>query len=431
MPVSWPWTKTGGEPTSNSLKQKLKLEISRETFRTEDDIHLGSSAESARWRLFSPHPATLPPPDAQRTPHNRGGGQRPMTLPAGGDPPSPPRSCPWRCPLGGAPLTTMLLPLLLLLVLAVKLYWLGTTGRCRSHRQLIGKTVLVTGATSGIGKETALDLSARGAAVILTSRHLTTAKLAAEELIRKTGNPAVFPLQLDLASAASVRRFCADARRTHGRLDALVLNAGGAVVLDRPRRGLGGLEYHWAANVLGHFLLVHLLLDLLKRGSRVVVVTSSAHVFGRIELDNLRCDRGYRKYTVFDDCQLGKLLFAKELARRLRASGVMVNAVNPGLTRSNIIERRPLWLQIAILLLWPFMKTPSDGAQTSIHCAVCEDAEGVTGAYFSDCKVAREMNRGGDMDLARKLWEKMEEILEIPESQKIPEPKFVKPDGRH
>lgn len=283
-------------------------------------------------------------------------------------------------------------------------------GVCRSHVKLHGKTVVITGANTGIGKETARDMAYRGARVIMACRDLTRAEMAATEIRRTTGNNNVVVRHLDLTSLLSVRQFAREFIATETRLDILINNAG--VMMCPWSMTEDGFETQFAVNHLGHFLLTNLLLDMLRSStpSRVVNVSSIAHQGGKIHFDDISFEKTpYDSLVSYRQSKLANLLFSRELARRSKGTGVTSYALHPGVIRTElgryVQTQFPL---LSTLLLAPallLMKTPWQGAQTSIYCAVTEGLENKTGCYFSDCRAKEPAPEGTDDLAALRLWD--------------------------
>ncbi|XP_041797500.1 retinol dehydrogenase 13 isoform X2 [Chelmon rostratus] len=289
-------------------------------------------------------------------------------------------------------------------------------GVCRCTLRLDGKTVLITGANTGIGKETSRDLAGRGARVVMACRDLTRAEQAAEEIRQATGNGNVVIRHLDLASLYSVRQFAKEFLDTEDRLDILINNAG--VMMCPKWLTEDGFETQLAVNHLGHFLLTNLLLPKLKSSapSRVVTVSSIAHRGGRIDFDDLFFSR--RRYSSLESYRQSKLanvLFSRELARRLRGSGVSSFCLHPGVIRTELGRHVQGWFPLlGALLSLPsllLMKTPRQGSQTTVYCAVTPGLEGRSGAYFSDCAEKEAAPEGRDDAVARKLWEESTRLV--------------------
>uniref|UniRef100_W5MPS1 Zgc:153441 n=2 Tax=Lepisosteus oculatus TaxID=7918 RepID=W5MPS1_LEPOC len=283
-------------------------------------------------------------------------------------------------------------------------------GVCRSRARLDGKTVLITGANTGIGKETARDLARRGARVVIACRDLAKAEAAAAEIRRTTGNGNVAVRHLDLASLCSVRQFARDYLASEERLDVLINNAG--VMMCPKWTTEDGFEMQLGVNHLGHFLLTNQLLGKLKSSapSRVVNVSSIAHKGGQIHFDDIFFDKTpYSSLVSYRQSKLAVLLFSRELARRMQGSGVTSYSLHPGVIRTelgrHVLTGYPLLKAIVSGPSLLLMKTPAEGAQTSIYCAVTEGLEKYSGCYFSDCALKQPAPEGKDDQAARQLWE--------------------------
>lgn len=281
-------------------------------------------------------------------------------------------------------------------------------GVCTSKARLEGKTVIVTGANTGIGKETAEDLAMRGARVILACRNLQKANKAMSYIIEKTGNKNIVAKRLDLASLASVREFAKDIIQNEDRLDVLINNAGVAH-LPNLTKTEDGFETQMGVNHLGHFLLTNLLLDLLKKSapSRIVVVSSSAHwlMTKDFNFENMNGEKFYHRADAYGQSKLANILFTRELAKRLHGSGVTANSLHPGAIATELGRHFPRYLLVLTNTIAPyFVKTAKEGAQTNIYLAVSEEVDGVTGLYFADCKEKIPAVTAQDDDVAKKLW---------------------------
>src|SRR5262245_54447665 len=269
-----------------------------------------------------------------------------------------------------------------------------------------GKVCLVTGATSGIGLETARALAARGATVVVLSRNPERCEATVRTIREETGNSAVEPLAADLSAQADVRRAAAEFRARFPRLDVLVNNAGAAYL--KRRTSADGIEMTWALNHLGYFLLANLLLDALRQSApaRVVNVSSDAHKGVRaIDLDNVADPKRYRPFHAYSVSKLANILFTRELARRLAGTGVTANAMHPGFVASNFAAEAPLPIRLAFRLLG---LRPARGAQTAVFLATSPEVEGVSGQYFVKCKAVRPSAEALDDAAARRLWEASE-----------------------
>ncbi|XP_058118582.1 retinol dehydrogenase 14 isoform X2 [Anopheles ziemanni] len=298
----------------------------------------------------------------------------------------------------------------------IKYYLYLTCGHFSSARNMEGKTVIITGANSGIGKETARDLAKRGARIIMACRNMETAKQAQDEIVKETGNQNVVVLKLDLSSQASVREFAAEVLRTERKLDVLVHNAGFAETF-RKSKSVDGIEFTMATNHYGPFLLTHLLIDLLKRStpSRIVVVASELYRFASVNLSNLNPVNTMPAYLYYVS-KCANIMFTRELARRLEGTSVTANCLHPGMIDSGIWRNVPFPLTLPMRLIKSFFKTNAEGAQTSLYLACSEEVEGVTGKYFMDCKEAGLSAGICDMERARQLWEESVKIVNLTSS---------------
>lgn len=304
------------------------------------------------------------------------------------------------------------LPFILYLV-TPKIRKMLSSGVCTSNVQLPGKVAIVTGANTGIGKETAKDLAQRGARVYLACRDVDKGELAAREIQAVTGNSQVFVRKLDLADTKSIRAFAKDFLAEEKHLHLLINNAG--VMMCPYSKTADGFEMHIGVNHLGHFLLTHLLLEKLKESapSRIVNLSSLGHHLGRIHFHNLQGEKFYSAGLAYCHSKLANILFTKELAKRLKGSGVTTYSVHPGTVHSELTRyssiMRWLWQ-----LFFVFIKTPQEGAQTSLYCALTEGLESLSGSHFSDCQLAWVSYQGRNEIIARRLWDVSCDLLGLP-----------------
>jgi retinol dehydrogenase 14 len=272
-----------------------------------------------------------------------------------------------------------------------------------------GKVVLVTGANSGIGKETAEGLAGMGATVVMVCRDRERGQSALDEIRSKTGNQSVELMICDLASQAQIRKLAEEFKQKHNRLDVLVNNAG--LVLTRRTVTEDGFETTFAVNHLGYFLLTNLLLDVIKQSApaRIVNVASTAHRSGTIDFNDLQGERSYSTMRAYGQSKLANILFTYELARRLEGSGVTVNCLHPGVIGTNIF-RSVLGLGAMAKL---FLKSPKKGAETSIYLATSPEVAQVTGKYFDDKKVVSSSPESYDKAIAQRLWQVSEQLTKL------------------
>ncbi|XP_054901427.1 dehydrogenase/reductase SDR family member 13-like isoform X2 [Poeciliopsis prolifica] len=310
---------------------------------------------------------------------------------------------------------------LYLVAAAVWLYLLLFYGlfkgtRCLSPARLKGKTVVVTGSNTGIGKSTALELAKRGARVILACRNKEKAEAAAFDIRSESGNPQVVFMQLDLASLKSVRSFAETFLKTEPRLDILINNAG---VLG-PGYSEEGFDLAFGVNHLGHFLLTNLLLERLRRcgPSRVITVSALLHRLGSIDFqllapqtDAVPPQSAWSSLQAYCNSKLCNVLFTRELANRLEGTDVTCYTLHPGVIYTELCRSLSQWLQLLMMPLAKlFLLDPSGGCQTTLHCALQEGIEPLSGRYFSNCALQQVGANGRDDGLAKKLWEVSERL---------------------
>jgi retinol dehydrogenase 14 len=271
---------------------------------------------------------------------------------------------------------------------------------------MAGKSVLVTGGTGGIGRATAIGLAALGARVGITGRDPARTEAAAAGIRAAPGSPAVDAFAADMSVQAGVRRLAAQVLDTYPRLDVLVNNAGGFwahrhVTAD-------GLERTFAVNHLAPFLLTSLLLDRLTASApaRILTVSSGAHVRGRIDFDDLQGERNYSGQRAYSQSKLASVMFTYELARRLDGSSVTATVLHPGVVRTGFgAEDQAAHMAVMIRVARLVMKTPAQGAGTSIYLASSPEVEGITGRYYADCKPKTSSKASYDTTAAARLWQ--------------------------
>jgi NAD(P)-dependent dehydrogenase (short-subunit alcohol dehydrogenase family) len=275
---------------------------------------------------------------------------------------------------------------------------------------LRNRVCLVTGATRGIGHETALGLAQLGARVVLVARDARRGQRVVEEIAMRSGNAAIELLVADLASQRSIRALADAFRRRHARLHVLVNNAGALF----PNRSLtvDGIEHTLALNHLGYFLLTELLLDVMRASApaRIVNVASGAHARGRVDFDDLQSLHRYGGLTAYRASKLENLWFTYELARRLAGSGITVNAMHPGTVATRFGLDEPGWFKLVKTLIRPFLRTPEEGAETAVWLASAPELASVSGCYFVDGQERRSSRRSYDRDAQARLWTMSEHL---------------------
>ncbi|XP_054640594.1 retinol dehydrogenase 12 isoform X2 [Dunckerocampus dactyliophorus] len=300
-----------------------------------------------------------------------------------------------------------------LLGLVVRLQRRGRWDPLSCPTQLKGKTAIVTGANSGIGKFIAMDFARRGARVLLACRSVSRGSEAAKEIHAKTGNSDVHVRQVDLSSLDSVRDFAEKIQKEEKALHILVNNA---AVSGLPRQiTKDGFDASFAANHLGPFLLTNLLIDLMKSSApaRIVTVSSGNHKNGQVDFSHFQGENlTYCMDRVYNHTKLHNIICTNEFARRLQGTGVSANSVHPGIVMTGMMRHYALWLRCIFTLIGLFFfKSAEEGAVSAIYCAVSEEAEGITGKYFdSDCSLVLPAPLARDTALAVKDFEICERL---------------------
>ncbi|KAJ7984505.1 hypothetical protein DPEC_G00355510 [Dallia pectoralis] len=286
-----------------------------------------------------------------------------------------------------------------------------TGGPCPSKAKIPGKTVVITGANTGIGKETAKELAKRGGRIIMGCRDIEKCEVAAKEIRGQTLNPNVYARHIDLGSIKSIRQFAERVNQEEKHVDVLINNAG--VMRCPAGKTEDGFDTQFGVNHLGHFLLTNLLLEKLKDSapSRVINLTSLAHIVGKVDFDDLNWDsRKYDTKQAYCQSKLAIVLFTRELAQRLEGTGVTVNCIHPGVVATDLGRHTGLHQsQFSTSVLSPFftllVKGPELGAQPSVYLAVAEELEGVTGRYYDVMTEKEPAPQALDQEASQRLWE--------------------------
>ena len=279
------------------------------------------------------------------------------------------------------------------------------------------KTVLVTGATQGIGKATAIGLARMGARVAIVGRDRARSQQAGRDIeaAGASKGAGVDIFVADLASQAQVRRLADQVMSRLPRLDVLINNVGGYWGTRHVTED--GLEHTFALNYLAPYLLTRLLLDRMRDtgAARVVTVASNAEGQGRIDFADLQGDRSYSGARAYSQSKLANVMFTYELARRVRRSSVTANAVHPGVVSTGFGSEDPGHLQRWLIpLIRPLMKEPTQGAVTSIHVATSPDLDGVTGRYFANSSPKRTSRASYDLATTARLWQVSADLVDLP-----------------
>jgi len=264
------------------------------------------------------------------------------------------------------------------------------------------KTILITGSTDGIGKQTALDLAKMGATVLLHGRNPARADKVLHEIKKTTGNNRIGVFIADLSSLKQVRNLSGQVLKKHERLDVLINNAG--VYETMHRISEDGFEMTLAVNHLAPFLLTLLLLDLIKKSApcRIINVSSQVHA-SSIDFENLNAEKHYSAYEAYSQSKLCNVLFTYELAERLKGTGITVNCLHPGVIDTKLLKAG-----------WGMGGSPvTQGAKTSVYLATAPELSTVTGKYFKNMKPTKSSRISYDAKIRKRLWEISEQLTGI------------------
>jgi NAD(P)-dependent dehydrogenase (short-subunit alcohol dehydrogenase family) len=280
-----------------------------------------------------------------------------------------------------------------------------------------GQTVLVTGATSGLGLEASVKLAGMGAELVLVARDRARGEAAVADVQRRSGSRTVSVMYCDFASLTQIRALATEVSAKHSTLHVLVNNAG-SVSATRVLTE-DGIERTFAVNHLGVFLLTNLLLDILMRSApaRVVTVASAAHRQGTLPFDDLQFEHGgYGTNRAYARSKLANVLFTVELARRLAGTGVTANCLHPGVVATNIWSHAPWYTQPLIAVGKLFMTSAEQGAETIVYLAASPEVQGLTGGYYERNRIVPPSRLAQDEALARRLWERSAALVGLPTS---------------
>ncbi|GER25231.1 NAD(P)-binding Rossmann-fold superfamily protein [Striga asiatica] len=283
-----------------------------------------------------------------------------------------------------------------------------------------GLTAIVTGASSGIGSETARVLALRGVHVVMGIRNMDAGKKVKENIIKEIPKAKVDAMELDLSSLASVRKFASEFASSGRPLNLLILfgvsnNAG--VMAPPFNLSKDNIELQFATNHLGHFLLANLLLDTMKKTAhktkkegRIVNVSSEAHRVSYeegIRFDKLNNPEGYRKWGAYGQSKLANILHANELAARLKKDGtnITVNSLHPGVITTNLFRHLGAFEGLVNTFGQLLFKNVEQGASTTCYVSLHPQVKGISGEYFSDNNLAKASAQAADTDLAKRLWD--------------------------
>lgn len=273
------------------------------------------------------------------------------------------------------------------------------------------KVCIVTGANSGIGKETAERLAGLGATVVMVCRNSKRGEKAIADIRTRSRSDLVELLLADFRSLEAVRTLAKEFSEKHDSLHVLVNNAGVARVMRSVT--VDGFETTFQVDYLSHFLLTNLLLEMLKQSapSRIINVSSVAHYGGKLNLDDLQMKRGYGVMKSYSQAKLAQVLFTYELARRLEGTGVTANCLHPGAVATNIWGSAMGPFSFLGKISKLFLTSPEKGAETPVYLATSPEVEGVTGKYFEQKRDKRSSEDSYDVAMAEKLWNESEKLI--------------------
>lgn len=274
--------------------------------------------------------------------------------------------------------------------------------------KLTDKVIIVTGANTGIGKETVRTLAKHGAKVIMACRDMKKCEEARTEIVLESRNKYIYCRECDLASQKSIRNFVNQFKKEHSKLHVLINNAG---IMRCPKSYTKeGIEMQLGVNHMGHFLLTNLLLDVIKASapSRIVNLASAAHSRGKLNVEDFNSEK-YNPTDAYAQSKLANVLFTRELARRLQGTGVTVNAVHPGTVFTDIVRHmgfQQLFISKVIVrsLLWLFIKSPQKGSQPVLFAALDPSLDNVTGSYISNNQIVDPSDAAKKDSSAKWLW---------------------------
>jgi len=260
-------------------------------------------------------------------------------------------------------------------------------------------TILVTGATDGLGRSVAQELAAKGATVLLHGRSMERLRAALDGVREKTGNEKLRYYLADLSSLEAARDQAERILSEHDRLDVLVNNAG--VISPERRESEDGYELTFVVNYLSHFLLTRLLLPLLKDSAPARIVNVASAGQSPLDFSNLMLERGYDAMKAYSQSKLAQVMFTLDLAEHLRDTGVTVNALHP----ASLMDTKMVQSTFGYT-----MSTVEEGTQAVVRLAVSQEVEGVTGRYFDGTREARANRQAHDLQARDRLWVLSEEL---------------------
>lgn len=303
-----------------------------------------------------------------------------------------------------------------MLIFFLKKYFNG--GVCQFQADLTSKVIIITGANKGIGKQTALEFLKMNATLIFGCRDLKKAEDTKSEILHTCPTAKIDIIQLDISDLSSVRNFASSFKSKYNRLDILINNAG--IISVKRKLTRDGLESIMATNYFGPFLLTNLLLDVLKetKESRIINMTSNAHFYSSLNVDDLNTEKKYDSTKVYGGSKLANIMFTKELAHRLEQTHVKTCCVHPGIVRTTLVTdgcEGDKFMKVFIPLFYPILylmtKNCVQGSQTTLHCSLIPFEKLENGKYYVDCKVATPKKLTQIKEMSTRLWEESEKLV--------------------
>jgi NAD(P)-dependent dehydrogenase (short-subunit alcohol dehydrogenase family) len=272
------------------------------------------------------------------------------------------------------------------------------------------KTIVITGANSGIGRITALELAKQGHRIIMVCRNQHKGMEVLEEIIKLSGNESIDLMLCDLSSLKDVKRFCEDFKKQHEGLDVLINNAG---VMNHQRElTQDGFELHFQVNYLASFLLTQELLEVMHSSGRIINIASIAHKVGRINFDDVNLEKKFSMLRAYGQSKLALILYTYELAERISSRNITVNCLHPGIIISNLgVYKDKKMINYLTKKLRRLFTSERKGAETSIYLASSQEVECMTGHYFIKKKSVQSSKQSYDKILRKKLWDFTEQLL--------------------
>ena len=279
--------------------------------------------------------------------------------------------------------------------------------------EIKNKNVLITGATSGIGEATAIDLDKKGANIFFIARNNLKAQNLSDKIESISGKRSKFFIA-DLASLKNIKESALEFISLNIPLHVLLNNAG--LINNNRKETVDGLEEVFSINHLAYFYLTHLLLDKLKEGatSRIINVSSGAHAFVKgFNFDDVNSLKEYKPFKVYGYSKLANILFTKKLSQVLENENITVNCLHPGVVGTGFGQNNGIFSKILFNLSKPFMRSSEKGAETSIYLCSSPDVSDVSGQYFYNCKIAKTTSWANKQEDADRLWDLSKELTGI------------------